>query len=319
MKKILEQQSRLSRKHSRITEETKKTCSEWPLPCNISLFLPEFPIRLQEGQNQLEFLGIIAKGCYGLILKAKDHRRENIYAVKILSKAEVLRRSLLKQCKEEGIIQRQLRGPFVHRLEDCWQSLHHIFIMCEYCSAGDLHRLWSENGQFPEKTIRVYAAEIGSALGFLHDFGIIHRDVKMENILLDSRGHLKLTDFGLSRQLKRGQKTYTICGTMQYTAPEVLSGGPYNHTADWWSLGILLFSLRTGELLCKNPLRRLHLFSQFQNHPFFHGLNFDPVLLQKLQMEFNQDVERTMAMQEVDPFQDFDHDLVTLFAFPSPV
>lgn len=86
-----------------------------------------------------------------------------------------------------------------------------------------------------------------SSTGYLHDLGIIHRDVKMENILLDERGHLKLTDFGLSRHLPQGARAYTICGSLQYMAPEVLSGGPYNHAADWWSLGVLLFSLATGK------------------------------------------------------------------------
>lgn len=71
---------------------------------------------------------------------------------------------------------------------------------------------------------------------------------QMENILLDERGHLKLTDFGLSRHLPQGSQAYTICGTLQYMAPEVLSGGPYNHAADWWSLGVLLFSLATGKV-----------------------------------------------------------------------
>lgn len=70
----------------------------------------------------------------------------------------------------------------------------------------------------------------------------------MENILLDERGHLKVTDFGLSRRLSQGARAYTICGTLQYMAPEVLSGGPYNHTADWWSLGVLLFSLAAGKV-----------------------------------------------------------------------
>uniref|UniRef100_A0A4W5MD22 Protein kinase domain-containing protein n=1 Tax=Hucho hucho TaxID=62062 RepID=A0A4W5MD22_9TELE len=76
----------------------------------------------------------------------------------------------------------------------------------------------------------------------------MHRDVKMENVLLSDQGHLRLADFGLSRRLERGARAFTICGTIQYMAPEVLSGGPYSHAADWWSLGVLLFSMVTGKV-----------------------------------------------------------------------
>ncbi|TRY57308.1 hypothetical protein DNTS_008898 [Danionella cerebrum] len=177
-------------------------------------------------------------------------------------------------------------------------------------------------GRFGEDVVKVFAAELGSALGFLHDCAIIHRDVKMENVLLTDQGHLRLADFGLSRRLERGGRAFTICGTIQYMAPEVLSGGPYTHAADWWSLGIMLFALATGkfpvspepdhcsmlrkvrcfpyemprtfspcfallltELLCKTPIRRLRTLERFKRQTFFHGTPFDSHLLQKTPME----------------------------------
>ncbi|XP_019586979.2 ribosomal protein S6 kinase-related protein isoform X4 [Rhinolophus sinicus] len=168
--------------------------------------------------------------------------------------------------------------------------------------------------------------------------------IQMENILLDERGHLKLTDFGLSRHLPQGARAYTICGTLQYMAPEVLSGGPYNHAADWWSLGILLFSLATGkfpvaaerdhvamlasvthcdpeipaslnqglslllhELLCQNPLQRLRHLHHFQVHPFFRGVVFDPELLRKQPMNFVPETQTTQPCPlESMLFKDFD-------------
>uniref|UniRef100_A0AAZ1X299 Protein kinase domain-containing protein n=2 Tax=Oreochromis aureus TaxID=47969 RepID=A0AAZ1X299_OREAU len=151
----------------------------------------------------------------------------------------------------------------------------------------------------------------------------MHRDIKMENILLNDQGHLRLSDFGLSRRLKRGGRAFTICGTIQYMAPEILSGGPYNHAADWWSLGIMLFSLATGkfplmaevdhcrmlakvrdfsyvlpetfssalillltELLCKNPVNRLRNLECFKMQMFFRGTSFDPYILQKTPVDF---------------------------------
>ncbi|XP_074536068.1 ribosomal protein S6 kinase-related protein-like [Halichoeres trimaculatus] len=287
-------------------------------PNHISDFLPEFPLQRFPGPDHFQVLGLIAKGSCGPILKVKDIFKEKIYAVKVLPKSEIKKRGVLEQTKEEVIIQRQLKHPFIHNLQDCWQTKLHLFIMCDYCNTGDLYTYWLLKGKFGEEEVRLFAAELGSALGFLHDLGIIHRDVKMENILLSDQGHLRLSDFGLSRRLKRGGKAFTICGTIQYMAPEVLGGGPYNHAADWWSLGILLFSLVMGvfpvpaepehntmlnkvkdfpynipttlgsalillltELLCKNPANRLRNLESFKMQAFFRGTSFDCLILQK--------------------------------------
>ncbi|KAM8898355.1 ribosomal protein S6 kinase-related protein [Spinachia spinachia] len=296
--------------------------AEWSLPGFITMFLPEFPHRSVPGHEHFQVLSYIAKGSFGPILKVKDMTKQKTYAVKVIPKSEILRLGVLEQSKEEVIVQRQVRHPFVHDLQDCWQTQRHLYIMCDYCSTGDLYTYWQMIGQFPEDTVRVFAAELGCALGFLHDFGIIHRDVKMENILLTDNGHLRVADFGLSRRLERGGRAFTICGTIQYMAPEVLSGGPYNHAADWWSLGILLFSLVTGkfpmppepdhcsmlrkvrsfpyemplslssplallitELLCKTPTRRLRTLDRFKRQTFFRGTTFDLALLQRQPVE----------------------------------
>ncbi|XP_064351953.1 ribosomal protein S6 kinase-related protein isoform X3 [Camelus dromedarius] len=302
----------------------EKPLPEWPVPQFINLFLPEFPIRPLRGHQQLKILGLVAKGSFGTVLKVLDCGQKAVFAVK-----------------------RKINHPFIHSLGDSWQGKRHLFIMCSYCST-DLHSLWSTVGCFAEASIRLFAAELVLVLCYLHDLGIIHRDVKMENILLDERGHLKLTDFGLSRHLPQGARAYTICGTLQYMAPEVLSGGPYNHAADWWSLGILLFSLATGkfpvpaerdhvamlasvthydseipaslnqglslllhELLCQNPLHRLRYLHHFQVHPFFRGVAFDPELLQKHPVNFVMETQATQPSPSSESmfFKDFDCNL----------
>uniref|UniRef100_A0AAQ4QCT0 Ribosomal protein S6 kinase related a n=2 Tax=Gasterosteus aculeatus aculeatus TaxID=481459 RepID=A0AAQ4QCT0_GASAC len=291
-------------------------------PAPISVFLPEFPQRRLPARDQFQILGFIAKGSYGPILKVRDIFKERTYAVKVLPKSNILKHGVLEQSKEEVVIQRQLKHPFIHNLQDCWQTQHHLFIMCDYCSVGDLYTYWLLRGQFGEDDVRLFAAELGSALGFLHDLGIVHRDIKMENILLNDQGHLRLSDFGLARRLKRGGRAFTICGTIQYMAPEVLGGGPYNHAADWWSFGVMLFSLVTGEfplpaesdhtamlkkvtdfpyappgtlssslvwllseLLCKNPVTRLRNLECLEMQAFFRGTSFDSVILQKTPVE----------------------------------
>ncbi|XP_008963350.1 ribosomal protein S6 kinase-related protein isoform X3 [Pan paniscus] len=298
----------------------EKPLPEWPVPQFINLFLPEFPIRPIRGQQQLKILGLVAKGSFGTVLKVLDCTQKAVFAVKVVPKVKVLQRDTVRQCKEEVSIQRQINHPFVHSLGDSWQGKRHLFI------------------------------------SYLHDLGIMHRDVKMENILLDERGHLKLTDFGLSRHVPQGARAYTICGTLQYMAPEVLSGGPYNHAADWWSLGVLLFSLATGkfpvaaerdhvamlasvthsdseipaslnqglslllhELLCQNPLHRLRYLHHFQVHPFFRGVAFDPELLQKQPVNFVTETQATQpSSAEPMPFDDFDCDLESFLLYPIP-
>ncbi|XP_059370660.1 ribosomal protein S6 kinase-related protein isoform X2 [Carassius carassius] len=295
----------------------------------ISSFLPEFPQSFT-GHKHLQILGFVAKGSFGPILKVKDMSKDETYAIKVLSKAEVLSNGVLQQSKEEVIIQRQVRHPFLLSLRDCWQSQSNLFIMCDYCSTGDLYTYWSLKGRFDERDVRVFAAELGSALG-----------------------HLRLTDFGLSRRLEHGDRAFTICGTIQYMAPEVLSGGPYSHAADWWSLGILLYALATGgfplpaeadhsdmltsvsecpydmpaslspalaflliELLCKIPTRRLRCLELFQSQKFFHGMSFDSQLLQKspiepiLELKNHPDrPERSMRGLSLDLVQNFECDL----------
>uniref|UniRef100_A0A3B3ZWI1 Protein kinase domain-containing protein n=1 Tax=Periophthalmus magnuspinnatus TaxID=409849 RepID=A0A3B3ZWI1_9GOBI len=155
-----------------------KLRAEWNLPGFITMFLPEFPHRTVSGQEHFQVMSYIAKGSFGPILKVKDKVQHKTYAV--IPKSEILRLGVLEQSKEEVIV--QVHHPFVHDLQDCWQTQRHLYI-CDYCSTGDLYTYWQMNGQFSEDTVRVFAAELGCAL-FLHDIGVIHRDVKMENILL---------------------------------------------------------------------------------------------------------------------------------------
>ncbi|XP_054857819.1 ribosomal protein S6 kinase-related protein [Eublepharis macularius] len=340
----------------RALAEEPPVAPERGLPQGVALFLPEFPVRPPLGPCQLKVLGLVAKGSFGTVLKVLDCRQERLFAVKVVPKTEVLRRDSLKQCKEEVSIQKQVSHPFVHCLGDSWQGQRHLFIMCTYCSTGDLYTFWKSAGPLAEGDIRLFATELVLVLGYLHNLGIVHRDVKMENILLDERGHLKLTDFGLSCHLPWGKRAYTICGTLQYMAPEVLSGGPYAHAADWWSLGVLLFALANGkfpvapesdhramlrsvqdcsytmpltlslglrlllsELLCKDPQRRLRYPHHFRSHLFFHGMTFDAELLQKQPVDFVLGLRQAKdPVLDTVAFSDFDCDLLSPVNQPWP-
>ncbi|KAG7262907.1 hypothetical protein CRUP_010553 [Coryphaenoides rupestris] len=114
----------------------------------------------------LKILGFVAKGSFVPILKVEDKFTEKTYAVKVLPKSEVLKRGDLQQTKEEVTIQQQHKHTFLHNLQDCWQTQRHLFILCDYCSTGDLYTYWLRSDHFEEDDVRLFAAELGSALVF---------------------------------------------------------------------------------------------------------------------------------------------------------
>nr|XP_035958301.1 serine/threonine-protein kinase Sgk3-like isoform X3 [Halichoerus grypus] len=131
---------------------------------------------------------------------------------------------------------------------------------------------------FPEHRARFYAAEIASALGYLHSIKIVYRDLKPENILLDSVGHVVLTDFGLCKEgIAISDTTTTFCGTPEYLAPEVIRKQPYDNTVDWWCLGAVLYEMLYGLL-------------EIQNHPFFESLSWTDLVQKRISPPFNPNV-----------------------------
>ncbi|KAK6740875.1 hypothetical protein RB195_008995 [Necator americanus] len=235
---------------------------EYPVPWLEALFLPEFPSRspikensfLEYKKRTLNILNEIGYGSFGRVYRAvtKNNTR-GIYALKVQQKSLVLGKNAVQQVRREVAVQMVLPPHiFIVRLYAAWQSRSKLFSVLQYPvgGIGDMFGLWRDHGTLPQRAIRIYGAELGIALGFLHDNGVIYRDLKMENIVLDSLGHVRVADFGLSKLLKNGDCTSTICGTLQsncqYMAPDVASEKPYSHSVDWWSLAVVLHILGTG-------------------------------------------------------------------------
>lgn len=225
------------------------TQAQLSVPLVESLFLPDFPVRGDIEQQGFELIDIIAKGAYGNVVKARREDEKQFYAMKVLNKKQIIVENAIQQCKDEAAIQSILGDhPFVVKCHEYWQSKKFLYIVLEYIPFGDMFTLWTFHGYFPEALVRIYVAELAMVLDYLHKAGVIYRDMKMENILFDAEGHIQLTDFGLAKWLARGEKTRTVCGTLQYMAPEVLAVYPYGHTADWWSLGILMYAMLVGKV-----------------------------------------------------------------------
>jgi len=125
---------------------------------------------------------------------------------------------------------------------------NNLYMFMEYIPGGELFTYIEKYGKFNEDVVKFYAAEIVLMLEYLHNNNVVYRDLKLENILLDREGHIKLVDFGFAKQLGKRERTLSMCGSPEFIAPEVINGIGYNQVVDWWSFGVTVFELLTGRL-----------------------------------------------------------------------
>jgi len=166
--------------------------------------------------------------------------------MKILKKRAIVARNQVEHTKAERKILQALQHPFLMTLRYAFQSKEKLYFVLDYYQGGELFFHLKTNRRFTEEVARLYVGEIGLALGHLHSLGVIYRDLKPENVILDDSGHVCLTDFGLSKEVDPNDKAHTFCGTPEYLAPEIVTGAGHDKAVDWWSLGILCYELTVG-------------------------------------------------------------------------
>nr|XP_030708821.1 ribosomal protein S6 kinase alpha-2 isoform X4 [Globicephala melas] len=143
----------------------------------------------------------------------------------------------------------EVNHPFIVKLHYAFQTEGKLYLILDFLRGGDLFTRLSKEVMFTEEDVKFYLAELALALDHLHSLGIIYRDLKPENILLDEEGHIKITDFGLSKEaIDHDKRAYSFCGTIEYMAPEVVNRRGHTQSADWWSFGVLMFEMLTGSL-----------------------------------------------------------------------
>ncbi|XP_032881088.1 ribosomal protein S6 kinase alpha-5-like [Amblyraja radiata] len=211
--------------------------------------------RERVGLENFELLKVLGTGAYGkvfLVRKISGHDTNKLYAMKVLKKATIVQKAKTTEHikTERQVLEHIRQSPFLVTLHYAFQTDTKLHLILDYVNGGELFTHLYQREHFTEEEVQIYTGEIVLALEHLHKLGIIYRDIKLENILLDGDGHIVLTDFGLSKEFvtDEDEKTYSFCGTIEYMAPEIIQGGRNGHdkAVDWWSLGVLVYELLTG-------------------------------------------------------------------------
>ncbi|XP_021387611.1 ribosomal protein S6 kinase alpha-5 isoform X3 [Lonchura striata] len=207
------------------------------------------------GIENFELLKVLGTGAYGkvfLVRKVSGHDAGKLYAMKVLKKATIVQKAKTTEHTrtERQVLEHIRQSPFLVTLHYAFQTDTKLHLILDYINGGELFTHLSHRERFSENEVQIYIGEIVLALEHLHKLGIIYRDIKLENILLDSDGHVVLTDFGLSKEFltDENERAYSFCGTIEYMAPDIVRGGDTGHdkAVDWWSVGVLMYELLTG-------------------------------------------------------------------------
>uniref|UniRef100_A0A8C6AGS6 Protein kinase cAMP-dependent X-linked catalytic subunit n=2 Tax=Marmota marmota marmota TaxID=9994 RepID=A0A8C6AGS6_MARMA len=205
---------------------------------------PWLPIGLQHVPKKTWRPPIFGTGTFGRVHLVKEKAAKNYFALKVMSIPEVIRLKQEQHVHNEKSVLMEVNHPFLVKLFWTSHDDRFLYMLMEYVPGGELFSYLRNRGRFSCSTGLFYATEIVCAIEYLHCRDIVYRDLKPENILLDRDGHIKLTDFGFAKKLV--DRTWTLCGTPEYLAPEVIQSKGHGRAVDWWALGILIFEMVAG-------------------------------------------------------------------------
>uniref|UniRef100_H2YVX4 cGMP-dependent protein kinase n=1 Tax=Ciona savignyi TaxID=51511 RepID=H2YVX4_CIOSA len=197
-----------------------------------------------EDFTAIDTLGVGGFGRVELVELKSDPAKT--YAMKVLKKRHIVDTRQQEHIKNEKVIMMDCNSDFIVKMYRTFRDTKYIYMLLECCLGGELWTVLRDKGHFDDSAARFYTACVVEAFTYMHARGIIYRDLKPENLLLDTRGYAKLVDFGFAKRIGFSRKTWTFCGTPEYVAPEIILNKGHDLSADYWSLGILMFELMTG-------------------------------------------------------------------------
>ncbi|XP_058515771.1 microtubule-associated serine/threonine-protein kinase 1-like [Ochotona princeps] len=214
------------------------------------------------GENDFDTIKLISNGAYGAVYLVRHRETRQRFAMKKINKQNLILRNQIQQAFVERDILTFAENPFVVGMFCSFETRRHLCMVMEYVEGGDCATLLKNIGALPVEMARMYFAETVLALEYLHNYGIVHRDLKPDNLLITSMGHIKLTDFGLSKMglmslttnlyeghIEKDAREFLdkqVCGTPEYIAPEVILRQGYGKPVDWWAMGIILYEFLVG-------------------------------------------------------------------------
>lgn len=216
---------------------------------------PPKPLTLDD----FEIIDFLGQGTFGKVYLTRLKSNMKLYAIKAIDKQILIEYDQEENTKLEEEILLKCKHPFLLGMDYVFQNIENIYFVMPYVKGGELYTHLTKSKRFPEEVVRFYATQIILGLGYLHNEGIVHRDLKLENILIDEDGYIKIIDFGLAKILKNEEETMTYCGTPEYLAPEVISHKGHHKSVDWWAVGILIYEMMIGVTPFYNKNRNMML------------------------------------------------------------